>query len=63
MLDGNLSTETLAFALDLATAAGARVLLEPVSVPKAAALAHLVDADRPRLGGDVSLGRKADGLT
>ncbi|MCW2772370.1 MAG: PfkB domain protein [Nocardioides sp.] len=47
VLDGNLSTATLGFALDLATAAGARVLLEPVSVPKAAALAHLVDADRP----------------
>lgn len=47
VLDGNLSTGTLAFALDLATAAGARVLLEPVSVPKAAGLAHLVDAERP----------------
>ena len=47
VLDGNLSTGSLAFALDLATAAGARVLLEPVSVPKAAALAHLVDAARP----------------
>jgi pseudouridine kinase len=47
VLDGNLSTSTLAFALDLATAAGARVLLEPVSVPKAAALAHLVEAGRP----------------
>lgn len=47
VLDGNLSTATLAFALDLATQAGARVLLEPVSVPKAAALAHLVTADRP----------------
>lgn len=47
VLDGNLSTATLAFALDLATQAGVRVLLEPVSVPKAAALAHLVTADRP----------------
>lgn len=47
VLDGNLATATLAFALDLATRAGARVLLEPVSVPKAAALAHLVQADRP----------------
>ncbi|WP_243060428.1 PfkB family carbohydrate kinase [Nocardioides sp. SR21] len=47
VLDGNLSPETLAFALDLATQAGVRVLLEPVSVPKAAALAHLVEADRP----------------
>src|SRR6478609_10118528 len=47
VLDGNLSTETLAFALDVATAAGTRVLLEPVSVPKAAALAHLVEPGRP----------------
>src|SRR6478752_3227141 len=47
VLDGNLSTATLAFALDLASQAGARVLLEPVSVPKAAALAHLVTTDRP----------------
>ncbi len=34
---------TLAFALDLAAAAGVRVVLEPVSVPKAAALAAPVD--------------------
>ena len=47
VLDGNLSTETLAFALDVATASGTRVLLEPVSVPKAAALAHLVEPGRP----------------
>ena len=47
VLDGNLATDTFAFALDLATAAGVRVVLEPVSVPKAAALAHLVAADRP----------------
>src|SRR3954471_15104806 len=46
VLDGNLRAGTLAFALDLATAAGARVLLEPVSVPKAEALAALVTADR-----------------
>ena len=49
VLDGNLPTGTLAFALDLATTAGARVLLDPVSVPKAAALAHLVHSDRPLL--------------
>src|SRR4051794_40235928 len=47
VLDGNLATETLAFALDLAGAAGVRAVLEPVSVPKAAALAHLVAAARP----------------
>lgn len=47
VLDGNLSTPTLAFALDLATAAGARVVLEPVSVPKAAALTPLVTPERP----------------
>jgi pseudouridine kinase len=47
VLDGNLAPATLAFALDLATAAGVRVLLEPVSVPKAGALAHLVGPGRP----------------
>lgn len=47
VLDGNLSSATLAFVLDLAHAAGVRALLEPVSVPKAAALAHLVEPDRP----------------
>jgi pseudouridine kinase len=47
MLDGNLRTETLGFALDLAAVGGTRVVLEPVSVPKAAALAHLVSTERP----------------
>ena len=47
VLDGNLAAATLALALDLATAAGVRTVLEPVSVPKAAALAGLVAADRP----------------
>jgi pseudouridine kinase len=47
VLDGNLATGTLGYALDLAADARARVLLEPVSVPKAAALAPLVTADRP----------------
>ncbi|MGB0101358.1 MAG: PfkB family carbohydrate kinase, partial [Nocardioides sp.] len=37
----------LGLALDLATAAGARVVLEPVSVPKAAALASLVTSAHP----------------
>ncbi|MDF1604397.1 carbohydrate kinase [Nocardioides sp. YIM 152315] len=47
VLDGNLATATLDFALDLAARVGARVVLEPVSVPKAAALAPLLVADRP----------------
>ena len=47
VLDGNLATETLDFALDLAASAGTRVVLEPVSVPKAAGLTALLDAERP----------------
>lgn len=47
VLDGNLATATLDFALDLATQAGVRVVLEPVSVPKAAAFASLLEAERP----------------
>lgn len=47
VLDGNLATATLGAALDLAATAGVRVVLEPVSVPKAAALAPLVGADQP----------------
>ncbi len=47
VLDGNLGTATLGFALDLANAAATRVVLEPVSVPKAAALAPLVTPERP----------------
>jgi pseudouridine kinase len=47
VLDGNLAAPTLAFALDLAATAGTRVVLEPVSVPKAQALAPLVTPDRP----------------
>ncbi|ABL84117.1 MULTISPECIES: carbohydrate kinase [unclassified Nocardioides] len=47
VLDGNLSTGTLRYALDLAAEVGTRVLLDPVSVPKAAALAPLVTVDRP----------------
>src|SRR6478736_3964917 len=39
VLDGNLAAGTPTLALDLAVAAGARVVLEPVSVPKAANLA------------------------
>ena len=47
VLDGNLAPETIGFALDLAAEAGTRVVLEPVSVPKARARAHLVAPDRP----------------
>ena len=47
VLDGNLPVDTLGYALDLAAAHGTRVVLEPVSVPKAAARAHLVSAERP----------------
>lgn len=47
VLDCNLAPETLVHALDLAGAAGIRTILEPVSVPKAAALAPYVEAGRP----------------
>lgn len=47
ILDGNLAPATLDLALDIAVAAGVRTILEPVSVPKAAALAAHITADRP----------------
>lgn len=47
VLDGNLAAPTLAYALDLAAAAGVRVVLEPVSVPKAEPLRALLDPGRP----------------
>lgn len=47
VLDGNLATATLRYALELAADVGTRVLLDPVSVPKAAALAPLLTPDRP----------------
>lgn len=47
VLDGNLPEATIAHALDLAATVGVRTVLEPVSVPKAAARAHLVSAERP----------------
>lgn len=47
VLDGNLASATLDHALDLAHAAGVRTVLEPVSVPKAAAIAPCVTGDRP----------------
>jgi pseudouridine kinase len=47
VLDGNLAHATLAYALDLAATAGARVVLEPVSVPKARGIADLLAPERP----------------
>lgn len=47
VLDGNLPREALVTAWDLAVSAGVRVVLEPVSVPKAEALADLVGPGRP----------------
>lgn len=47
VLDGNLPRDALTTAWDLAAAAGVRVLIDPVSVPKAAALADLLDGSRP----------------
>lgn len=41
ILDGNLNAETLGYARNLAASAGVRTIVEPVSVPKAAALAAL----------------------
>ncbi|MET0525343.1 MAG: carbohydrate kinase family protein [Nocardioides sp.] len=49
VLDGNLSTATLDAALEVAAAAGTPVLLDPVSVPKAARLAPLLGSDLPLL--------------
>jgi pseudouridine kinase len=49
VLDGNLSSATLGRALEVCTASGARVVLDPVSVPKAAALAGLLSARTPLL--------------
>ena len=47
VLDGNLSASTLARAADVAHAAGVRMVVEPVSAPKARLLAPLFRADRP----------------
>lgn len=41
VLDGNLTGETMSYARNLGAAAGVRTVLEPVSVPKAAAVAAL----------------------
>ncbi|MGH9134993.1 MAG: carbohydrate kinase [Ilumatobacteraceae bacterium] len=50
VLDGNLAPTALGFALDLASAAGVRTILEPVSVPKARLIAPHISADRPLYG-------------
>lgn len=47
VLDGNLRPDTVAHAMQLAHAARVRTLLDPVSVPKAEALADHVRDDRP----------------
>jgi pseudouridine kinase len=47
VLDGNLPAATTAHLIDLARTTDVRVVLDPVSVPKAARLAPLLSADRP----------------
>ncbi|WP_415630036.1 PfkB family carbohydrate kinase [Nocardioides dubius] len=47
VLDGNLTVDTLGYALDLAAAADVPVILEPVSAPKAEPLRALLDPQRP----------------
>jgi pseudouridine kinase len=49
VVDGNLGPQTLAACLDLAHETGTPVVLDPVSVPKAARVATLLDAGRPLL--------------
>jgi pseudouridine kinase len=47
VLDGNLPRAALVAGWDLAVEAGLPVVIDPVSVPKAAALADLLDGSRP----------------
>ena len=47
VLDGNLAVPAITHALDLAAAANVRVILEPVSVPKATLIASCISADQP----------------
>lgn len=47
VLDGNLAPDTIGAALDLAAATRTRVVIEPVSVPKARRLAAQLRPDRP----------------
>jgi pseudouridine kinase len=47
VLDGNLSAEVLAYALDIAHAADVPTVIDPVSAPKAALLDPLLTSERP----------------
>jgi pseudouridine kinase len=47
ILDGNLPAHVLAYALDIAQAAGVPSVIDPVSAPKAALLAPLITRERP----------------
>jgi pseudouridine kinase len=47
VLDGNLTRDALTAGWDLAVEAGVPVVIDPVSVPKAAAVADLLDGSRP----------------
>jgi pseudouridine kinase len=47
ILDGNLPAPTIAHLLDLARTADVRVIIDPVSVPKATRLLPLLTAERP----------------
>jgi len=47
VLDGNLAVPAITHASDLAAAAKVRVVLEPVSVPKATLIASCIAADQP----------------
>jgi len=49
VLDGNLGAAALGRALEVCAVAGVRVVLDPVSVPKAAALSGLLSARTPLL--------------
>jgi pseudouridine kinase len=49
VVDGNLATRALARALELCAERGTRVVLDPVSVPKAAARSELISARTPLL--------------
>ena len=47
VLDGNLAPASFGHALDITSSARVRTIVEPVSVPKAQALAPYITADRP----------------
>lgn len=69
VLDGNLSTDVLTYAMDIAHVAGVPTMIDPVSVPKAALLAPLFSPERPVFAVTPNLaeleaiiGRKVGGL-